>query len=414
MQVFLGTDAVPELGTLCPFDCLLSPSGTSAAVAWERDQQCAVTLASAGENPGAWHISPSSSTPLARNGTHGKGWSASGTRFASLHKSAPGDERSLVGQVYDVRDGGRWHPESVLQPAAQASVYCSQAQFSACETWAAAAYLDRPRSRGRPDYFLAVCGAGQESACIVPLLGQYHAFAWLPRSPALVVRSCGSLAHVQLGQCTTPGASFLQPQWVPTDDTWLPQSDVALAVLPGGQACITMHCCNSSPYEQAVFSVALYSVPDLAPLSHQRLQVTAPHGELGCYLRPSVQASQRALAVIFEHVGTSVYPIKGCSKLAPPLFEVHGLQHPSFDASGRLLAGLLLLELMVVDAVTGSTLVRLHPTAWFREITEDSLHPLSAMWDAQHRPQLHVAAALAGPKLQHSGVLFMTLTFEAR
>ena len=398
-----GLQAVPQRHCSCYCVATQPPDGRAAGLCRQR--------------PGQWYVSRSTGTARWLDGTLGKGWSASGDKLASLH--ALGRQASLKGQMFDLRGGRRWQPEAVVEPAGRRSVQCfGSAQSSACETLAAAAYLAAPKA-GKPEYFVAVFSAKGERARIGPFSGPHHqhVFAWLPNSPTLVVWHSGSLALFELGPSTSAPARTLKSERVQAREMCMPGSHLRLAVLPGGQAIVTLHCTSSLTHSastnrgQAVYELALYSSADLRQLSHKSLGSAVPYGYLGQYLPSSLQASQRAVAAAFEEAGTSVYRIDQACSVQRRLYEVKHLQHPAFDVSGRLLAGSVHNKLVVLDALTGTSFVRLAPADWFPGLMDAMLQPLSIAWDAQHRPQLHVVAEVTGRKPGPS-VLLTTLAFE--
>ena len=424
LQVLLPAATVAALGQLCPDECLLTPCGTAASIAWEDVQwddwgdgdeeeqesgPAAVQLAFAGNAPGDWHVSLSQGSPVERGGLFGKGWSPSGHRLASLHKR--GQDHHLAGQLYDTQER-RWLQEVVVHTAPRSSVYNSRAEFSVCEAFAAAAYLEQSLS-GTCSYFIGVFGASPAPARVLPLTGQWHAFAWLPCG-SLIVWCCGSLARVELLTGACASASIILPHWVRVSRQWEPIDEDCLAVLPSGQAFVVLVLCGivvTDECNEAHFELTLFEAAVLRGLSLQQLQLTVPAGMEGSEMLLSLQASQHAVAVSWRGWGTFLYRIEGSTVLAGLMCMLDHLQHPSFDASGQLLAGIVADELWVVDGRTGASLAQIRRSQLPPTQAEASLQVNSVCWDVQHRPQLHIAATVSG-LVPHAGVSFVTLSFQ--
>ena len=425
LQVCLDAAALQGRGELRTGDCLLAPSGVTAAVAWVNESQMGgVQPAFAG--PDAWQVALGQhGSAVGHNAFAGKAFSPSASKLVSLHKKGTMfEQRGITAQTYDVATRS-WSPELIIHDDAEnrVMVFCGRASWSPCETLAAAVYLDlSPPGPTDADYFLAVWGATQDSVRVVPLPDRSRAFAWLPDSstgPTLVVRSACALARFEFAAGLLPPGRVVQPQWIQqASDQWLPMSDIRLAVLPSGQAFVTLHCCSTEG-RKAVLELALFDSVSLCRRSFKWFRVTVHSSVRACDLPLAVHACQRAAAACVNQVATLVYAIGKGTVLGTLLFKIKGLVCPSFSVTGQFLCGLVGDEVWVVDTHTSLSLAQLQPAQyWFPEdttchtINSVRVQPHSVVWaGAQHR-QLHITARATRTGGQQC-VSFTTLTFQS-
>ena len=420
LQVRLDARAVRSDVELRTADCLLAPSGATAAIAWEDETQLAgMQLAFAG--PGAWQFGHGS--PPGHNAFAGKAFSRSRGKLASLHKKGTMiEQRGITAQVFDIASRS-WSPELIIHNDVEnrVMVFCGRARWSPCETLAAAVYLDLS-SPGptNADYFLAVWRATQASVRVVPLPDRSHAFAWLPGTstgPVLLVQSACSLARIEFAAGSLPPGRLFRPQWIQyAFDPWLPRLDLRLAVLPSGRAFATLHC-GSTEGKKAVLTLALCDAADLRQLDFRWLRMTVHSSLLACDLPLSVHASQRAVAACFKQVATLVYAIDGGCVLGDLLFKIKAMVCPSFSVTGQFLCGLVGDQVWVVDGHTGVSIAQLKPAEyWFpgdfacHRNNSVRVQPHSVAWAGPQNRELHITAGATRPDDKQC-VSFTTLTF---